>query len=144
LDLGFGLSKSLQKNEIIQRDSDERWFNNPQFRLKVTKTTNLYISLMQFDEKTSKLPYIKVAFMVINNKAKKHRVWERPLSADIVCESSSDVGIRELTCNVTLKKEENKPYTYFVIMSASTISFSKPFFLDPIPMKPSLRKGLSF
>lgn len=28
-------------------ESDDRWFNNPQYRIKVTKDTKLYISLMQ-------------------------------------------------------------------------------------------------
>lgn len=34
------------KPEHIQLDSDERWFNNTQFRIKVFKDTKIYISLM--------------------------------------------------------------------------------------------------
>ena len=37
--------------EYAQFESDDRWFNNPQYRIKVNKDTRLYISLMQEDEK---------------------------------------------------------------------------------------------
>ena len=33
--------------DYIQMESDDRWFNNPQFRVKITKDTKIYISLMQ-------------------------------------------------------------------------------------------------
>ena len=44
--------------EYLQLDTDEKWFNNPQFKIKVHKETKLYISLMQEDEKLSKQPYV--------------------------------------------------------------------------------------
>jgi hypothetical protein len=57
-------------------DTNDRWFNNPQFRISVTKKTNLIISLMQEDEKISKRPYIPVNFMVVRVKSKRDRLWE--------------------------------------------------------------------
>lgn len=60
----------------VKFDSNDRWFNNPQFRLTVTKKTHLIISLMQEDEKISKRPYIPVNFMVVRVKSKRDRLWE--------------------------------------------------------------------
>lgn len=57
--------KDETKPEYIQLDSDERWFNNVQFRVKVFKDTKIYINLMQENEKLSRVPYIKTNFMVI-------------------------------------------------------------------------------
>lgn len=34
------------KGEHLQPESDDRWFNNPQFRIKINKDTKIYISLM--------------------------------------------------------------------------------------------------
>ena len=48
--------------EFLQLDGDDRWFNNPQFRIKVEKETKLYINLMQEDEKLSKSNDIKCNF----------------------------------------------------------------------------------
>jgi chromosome segregation ATPase len=39
-------SNQPQLGEFSQPESDDRWFNNPQFRVKVTKDTKIYISLM--------------------------------------------------------------------------------------------------
>ena len=44
--------------EYLQLDTEERWFNNPQFRLKITKETKMYISLMLEDEKLTKHSYV--------------------------------------------------------------------------------------
>jgi calpain len=41
--------KANKLAEHIQFESDDRWFNNPQFKIKVNKDTKLYISLMQED-----------------------------------------------------------------------------------------------
>ncbi len=57
-------------------DTNDRWFNNPQYRVTVTKRTQLIISLMQEDEKISKRPYITVNFMIVSVKSKRDRLWE--------------------------------------------------------------------
>jgi hypothetical protein len=57
-------------------DTNDRWFNNPQYRVTVTKRTQLIISLMQEDEKISKRPYIPVNFMIVRVKSKRDRLWE--------------------------------------------------------------------
>ena len=33
-------------NKFTQLDSDNNWFNNPQFRIKVSKKTKLYVQLV--------------------------------------------------------------------------------------------------
>jgi len=55
----------------------------------VFKDTKIYISLMQENEKLSKVPYIKTNFKVIVNKNKKNRIWERPDPNDIICDAVS-------------------------------------------------------
>jgi hypothetical protein len=64
------------KDANVKMDTNDRWFNNPQFRLTVTKKTQLIISLMQEDETISKRPYIPVNFMVVRVKSKRDRLWE--------------------------------------------------------------------
>ena len=59
-----------------KQDSNDRWFNNPQYRITVFKKTQVIFSLMQEDEKISKRPYIPVNFMVVRVKSKRERLWE--------------------------------------------------------------------
>lgn len=72
--------------EFVQFESDDRWFNNPQYRIKVNKDTKLYISLMQEDEKISGQSYVPVSFMIATIKSKNERIWERPPECDIIAE----------------------------------------------------------
>lgn len=68
--------------------------------------------------------------MVFNNKNKKHRIWERPENKDIICEgclnkNSDDIlAQREMVQQVTLRKQEGKNYTYFIIVP-NTITTNK-------------------
>jgi hypothetical protein len=64
------------KDAKVEQDTNDRWFNNPQYRLSVTKKTQVIISLMQEDEKISKRPYIPVNFLVVRVKSKRERLWE--------------------------------------------------------------------
>ena len=57
-------------------------------RLKVQKETKLYISLMLEDEKLSKHSYVQCNFLVIANKDRNNRVWERPMDQDIIIEAN--------------------------------------------------------
>lgn len=107
--------------EHLQLDSDDRWFNNPQFRIKVEKETKLYINLMQEDEKLCKSNYIKCNFMIVANHARKNRIWERPAAEDIIAEAVNKSNFenppaREITHQVVLKKFEGKPYGYYMII----------------------------
>lgn len=66
-----------EKKEVnLKNDTNDRWFNNPQYRISVTKKTNLILSLMQEDEKISKRNYIPVNFLVVRVKSKRDRLWE--------------------------------------------------------------------
>jgi len=51
---------------------------------------------MQEDEKVSKINYIKCNFMVFNNKNKRHRIWERPDSKDIICEGFLNKNVDDI------------------------------------------------
>jgi len=57
-------------------DTNDKWFNNPQYRLTVTKKTNVIISLMQEDFNISKRPIIPVNFLVVRVKSRRDRLWE--------------------------------------------------------------------
>jgi hypothetical protein len=48
----------------------------------------MYVSLMLEDQKLSSQAYIPCNFMVIANKARRNRIWERPLNEDIVIEAN--------------------------------------------------------
>ena len=47
-------------------------------RLKVHKETKMYVSLMLEDRKLSKQEYVQCNYMLIRNKMKNNRIWERP------------------------------------------------------------------
>jgi hypothetical protein len=54
----------------MQPESDDKWFNNPQFRVKIAKDTKIYISLMLEDESLSGQSYVPCGFMVASSKSK--------------------------------------------------------------------------
>ena len=64
------------------------------------KETKIYISLMQEDEKLTKMPYAQCNFMVISNKARRNRIWERPPQSEIIVEANAKMDLpaqREIT-----------------------------------------------
>ena len=64
------------KDTKVHLDTNDKWFNNPQYRLSVNKKTTVIISLMQEDFALSKKPYIPVNFLVVKVKSKRDRLWE--------------------------------------------------------------------
>jgi calpain len=68
-------------------DTNDRWFNNPQYRLTVTKKTQVIISLMQEDFNTSKKEYIPVNFTVVRVKSRRDRLYELDQD-DVVCNAA--------------------------------------------------------
>jgi len=73
----FPLSWTLTTNGSTTLSSD----------LSVSKKTQVIISLMQEDEKTSNKQYIPVNFIVVRTKSKKDRLWEVEKN-DIVLEAA--------------------------------------------------------
>ena len=124
------------KDSNIKNDTNDRWFNNPQYRISVTKRTNLIISLMQEDEKISKRPYIPVNFLVVRVKSKRDRLWEIK-KEDIVLEAALGVqrfAQREITKNCILYPEHDKKPVHYIIIPNTEASTNKkeeerPFFL---------------
>lgn len=99
-------------------DTNDKWFNNPQYRISVTKKTNLIISLMQEDEKISKRPYIPVNFLVVRVKSKRDRLWEINRE-DIVLEANAGankLAQREITKNCVLTPEHDKKPVHYMII----------------------------
>ena len=134
------------KEANVQNDTNDRWFNNPQFRISVTKKTNIIFSLMQEDEKVSKRPYIPVNFLVVRVKSKRDRLWEINKS-DILLEASvgsQRFGQREITKTCWLTPEHDKKPVHYMIIPNTEASQNKkdeerPFFLrcfssDPIDL----------
>jgi len=124
------------KDANVKNDTNDRWFNNPQFRISVTKKTNIILSLMQEDEKVSKRPYIPVNFLVVRVKSKRDRLWEIK-KEDIVLEAAEGLqrfGQREITKNCTLLPEHDKKPVHYMIIPNTEASQNKkeeerPFFL---------------
>jgi hypothetical protein len=63
-------SKELIKR-VILNDSEDRWFLNPQYKVEMKPTTKLIITLLQSDEKISKIPYQKCNFMILMTRVIK-------------------------------------------------------------------------
>jgi len=78
------------KDTKVHLDTNDRWFNNPQYRLSVTKKTTVIISLMQEDLALSGKPYIPVNFLVVRVKSKRDRLWEVDRD-DIVLEAAKGI-----------------------------------------------------
>jgi len=51
LEENFPAGENRLKKAYVKLDTDDKWFNNPQFRIKVYKRTKLIISLMQEDKR---------------------------------------------------------------------------------------------
>lgn len=101
----------------IQADSDEKWFNNPQFRIVIRKDIKLFVTLMQEDIILSKNEYVPINILIAKDPG--HRLWERPPKETIVFESIRDVPKnkkREIGALITLKKDEEKKSASFIIV----------------------------
>lgn len=73
--------KKPEENEdgnwpAVPQDTNNKWFNNPQFRVTVERKCNIIMSVMQEDEKISKRDYIPINFLVVRIRSKKDRLWE--------------------------------------------------------------------
>jgi hypothetical protein len=119
----------------VKLDTNDRWFNNPQFRISVTKRTNMIISLMQEDEKISKRPYIPVNFIVVRVKSKRDRLWE--VDKDDIVLSAAEGGQRfeqrEITRTIWLNPQHDKKNVHYIIIPNTEVENKKeeerPFFL---------------
>merc|ERR1711988_1383515 len=89
------------KKPYVDLDTDDKWFNNPQFRIRVYKKTKLIISLMQEDQK------------------KKSRIWVKPEDKDIKCEALKDPNAkpkREITQTLIVNCFEGKNFGNFIVI----------------------------
>jgi calpain, invertebrate len=105
------------KDASVQLDTDDKWFNNPQFRLSVNKKTQVIISLMQDDINISGKPYIPVNFLVVRVKSKRDRLWEVDRD-DVVFEAKGLQRFkqREITCTLTLSPTHEKKNLHYIIV----------------------------
>lgn len=103
---------------VAQLDTNDRWFNNPQYRLTVTKRTQVIISLMQEDFKVCGRPLIPVNFLVVRVKSKWNRLWEVSRE-EVVLEAApggSKSNQRELTRTLWLNPIHEKKNVHFIIV----------------------------
>ena len=110
----------VSRTDELRMDSDDKWFNNPQIRLTITKSVkNLYIALMQPDTKISKVPYAPCSFYLFKTKTKYDRLWE-PIKEDVVdCpheEAEEVFPEREVMKKLKLDLEEKKKEQNYAIV----------------------------
>lgn len=105
-------------SEHIKIDSDDKWFNNPQYRITIKKKTHLFISLMQADQKLTGLQYMACNFLVIQTVDKKNRIWEKDNNEIIAsaAEGLQKVAQREITKDIILELPEGKKEAHFIII----------------------------
>ena len=117
------IDRDEETSEHVRNDTNDRWFNNPQFRLSVSKKTQIYISLMQEDEKISKKSYAPVNFLVVRSRARRERLWEVDKD-DIVMEAADGIQRfpqREVTKTAWLLPiHEKKNVHYFIVPNLET------------------------
>lgn len=70
----------------IKLDTDHKWFNNPQYRIKVSSKTKIVVSLMQRDyrETNGENNYEPVDFILVKARQKNNRIWTMPSEDQIV------------------------------------------------------------
>ena len=100
-------------------DTDDKWFNNPQFRLVVKKNIRtLIISMMQPDNTINKKPYLNCNFLIMSSKNPYDRIWDFH-QENIVCKALDDnkrVAQREITLTTSLQTLPNKKPAYYIIV----------------------------
>ena len=136
-------AKSTNEGTPVKMDTNDRWFNNPQYRITVTKKTNMIFSLMQEDEKISKKPYIPVNFLVVRVKSKRDRLWEID-PKDIVLEAADNAqrfGQREITKTCTLYPTHEKKNVHYMVIPNTDLTtpaknMERPFFLRLFASEP--------
>lgn len=76
--------------KFSQLDTDDKWFNNPQYRIKVSKRTTVIISLMQEDKRyaDAKNKFVSTNFIVVRCAGRNTRIWEMPEDKQILCDAS--------------------------------------------------------
>ena len=115
------------KDGNVKLETKDRWFNNPQYRLTVTKRTQMIISLMQEDENDSKRPYIPVNFTSLHVKSKRDRLWE--VDKDDIFLKAAEGGQRfehrEITRTVWLKPNHDKKNVHYIIVLNTEIENKK-------------------
>lgn len=130
------IDRDEEEKNNVSNDTNDRWFNNPQFRLTVHKKTQIIISLMQEDEKISKRPCIPVNFLVVRVKNKRDRLWEVDRD-DIVLEAGTGLQRfeqREITKTCWLNPIHDKKNVHYIIIPNTEIENNRkeeerPFFL---------------
>lgn len=131
------------KDKEVQLDTNDRWFNNPQYRVSVTKKTQLIISLMQEDFKVCGKPLIPVNFLVVRVKSKWNRLWEVDRE-DVVlnaCPGGSSTELRELTRTLWLTPTHDKKPCHYIIVPNTEVDGrfkeeERPFYLRLFASEP--------
>lgn len=123
------------KDAQIHLDTNDKWFNNPQYRISVTKKTQVIISLMQEDELISGRPYIPVNFLLVRVRSKRDRLWEVDRD-DIVLEAATGGQMfaqREITKTIWLSPTHDKKPCHYIIVPNTEVEkkseAERPFFL---------------
>ncbi len=123
-------------------DTNDKWFNNPQYRFTVKKKTQIYISLMQEDERKTGKQYKAVNFLVARTKQKKDtRLWELN-KQDVVLEAVPDgalVAKREITKVTSFSPIYEKSHVNYIIVPNTVGDLKnaeRPFFLRIFSSEP--------
>lgn len=115
---GHAVQEETKVDIASQLDTNDRWFNNPQYRLSVTKRTQVIISLMQEDFKVCGRPIVPVNFLVVRVKSKWNRLWE-VAREDVVLEAApggSPANKRELTRTLWLSPTHEKKNVHYIVV----------------------------
>lgn len=131
------------KGTNVHLDTNDKWFNNPQYRLTVTKKTQVIISLMQEDFALTQKNYIIVNFLVVRVRSKRDRLWEVDRD-DIVLEAAKGLQRfkqREITCTLWLNPtHDKKPCHYIIVPNIENepvkAADERPFFLRVFTSEP--------
>lgn len=114
-DLEVKYPLSMRKAEMFTRvDSDDCWFNNPQYRIKISQPTRLIIDLSQIDTTNSgqENDNKQIGFYLFKAQNTRNRIWEMPDADQLVSmiqnktkSSLSNQG----TSYLNVKQENNGP-----------------------------------
>jgi calpain len=112
-DLEVKYPPSMRKTEPFTRvDSDDCWFNNPQYRIKVNQPTRLIIDLSQIDTTSTgqENDNKQVGFYLFKAQNTRNRIWEMPAADQLISVIQSKTRstlINQETAHLNVKQDKN-------------------------------------
>jgi hypothetical protein len=93
-DLQLKYPEALRRDcSFTKLDSDDKWFNNPQYRIQISEPTKVVFDLSQIDTTVvgRENSYYNIGFSVFRTSNNRSRVWDMPPPENHLCSVTNKV-----------------------------------------------------